>query len=263
MKWCVMTKGLGLSAIMLLSAVGGWSKPLPFLPGERLFYAVRWEQVPVARLRLEVQPFNEVQGQPAYHFVFKVQTKPALDAFYPVAGHIEAFTDLALTHSLRLAKDMQEGRSRRTYQVDFDWERGVADYRSKERRKRRIELPEGTLDLVSILYYVRSLPLETGMAVSRPLNSGKKIHLANARVVRTETIVVDGRSWRAFRIDIDVRQAGGVFEKSKDPALSLWLSANARKIPLKVVGKVRFGSFIVELTSATPEPPGAGPDGAG
>ena len=35
---------------LLLLAAAGWAEPLPFRPGEKLYYEVRWEKVPVARV---------------------------------------------------------------------------------------------------------------------------------------------------------------------------------------------------------------------
>jgi hypothetical protein len=241
------------TGILLLFAVASWADPLPFAPGETLFYEVRWEQVPVAQVSLEVRPVEQIQGEPAFHFIFRARTYPALGVLYPVEGHIGGYTDLALARSLRLEKDMQEGWTRRTYQVDFDWERGVANYIKRKKTRRSIPLTEGTLDMISILYYVRSLPLAAGMTVTRPLSSGKKIHLAEALVVRRETIMVGGHPWPAFLIEPDVRKAGGIFKKSEKPRFLLWISADDRKIPLKVVSKVWVGSFIVELTNAPPE----------
>ncbi len=149
---------------------------------------------------------------------------------------------------------MREGWTQRAYRVDFDWDRGIADYIKRGKTSRSVPLPDGTLDMLSILYYVRSLPLTAGMTVTRPLNSGKKIHPAQALVVRKETITVGGRAWPAFLIEPDVRKAGGIFKKSKKPRFLLWISADKRKIPLKVVSKVWVGSFFVELTDAPAEP---------
>ena len=247
----------------MLTAIAGWSRPLPFVPGEKLVYEVRWERIPVAQVSLEIQPFQILQGQSAFHFVFQAKTKPAMDALYPVEGRIEAFSDRTLTRSLRLTKDMREGRSHRVYQVDFDWHSGIAVYESGERKLRRIILNEGTLDMISILYYARSLSLEEGVIISRPLNTGKKIRQVQARVMGTENVVVAGRPWAAYRIQVDVRKAGGVFKKSRKTALELWISSDTRKIPLKVESKVWVGSFTIEYIAAPSSPLRVTADDAG
>lgn len=249
-----LTKRLVLTGIALLLAAAGWAKSMPFAPGEKLFYQVRWDRIPVAKVSLEVKPFEQIQGEQAFHFVFRARTYPAVEILYPVDGRIDAFTDLAVTRSLRLEKNMLEGRSQKIYWVDFDWSRSIAKYENEEKKKRRLPLSEGTLDIVSILYHARSLPLEKGMEISRTLNRGKKTLLAKARVMGKETVMVDGRPWQAFLIKPDVRKAGGVFKKSKKAKLYLWISADDRKIPLKVVSKVRVGYFTIELIKAKPKP---------
>ena len=140
------------TGFLLLLAVAARADTLPFEPGEKLFYQVRWEQVPVAQVSLEVRPVEQVQGGAGLHFMFRARTYPILDIFYPVDGTIEGYTDLALTRSFRLEKDMQEGWTRRAYRVDFDWEQGVASYIKRNHVRRRVPLTEGTLDMVSILY---------------------------------------------------------------------------------------------------------------
>jgi len=250
MKVSTFKTPVAVTGIILLLAVAAGADTLPFEPGEKLFYEVRWERVPVAQVSFEVRPVEQIQGGAALHFIFRARTYPALDIFYPVEGTIAGYTDLALTRSFRLEKDMREGWTRRAYRVDFDWERGIATYTKRKKSSRSVPLAEGTLDMISILYYVRSLPLAAGMKVTRPLSSGKRIHLAEARVVRRETIIVGGRAWPSFLIETDVRQVGGVFKKSEKPRLLLWVSADDHKIPLKIVSKVRVGAFIVELASA-------------
>jgi hypothetical protein len=248
MKASIFKTSMTFTGVILLLAVAGWAEPLPFAPGETLFYEVRWEQVPVAQVSLEVRPLVKIQGEPAYHFVFRARTYPALDFLYPVDGTIGGYTDLALSRSLRMNKDMREGWTHRAYRVDYDWERGITSYIKRGKKPRQVTLEEGTLDMLSILYFVRSLPLKAGLDVTRPVSSGKKTYQIKARVVRQETILVGGHAWPAFLIEPDVRKAGGVFKKSEQPRLRLWISADERRIPLKIVSKVWVGAFFVELT---------------
>jgi hypothetical protein len=42
---------------------------------------------------------------------------------------------------------------------------------------------------------------------------------------------------------------GGVFEKSPDAKLQLWVSADYRRLPVKLKSKVIVGSFTGELQS--------------
>jgi hypothetical protein len=40
-----------------------------------------------------------------------------------------------------------------------------------------------------------------------------------------------------------------VFKKSKDAKLQIWVTADARRIPVKIKSKVAVGSFVGELMS--------------
>lgn len=253
MTFAIRKKHLALTLCLLLLAAAGGANPLPFAPGEMLHYEVRWEEVPVAQVSLEVGSLGQIRGAPVHHFIFRARSYPVLDALYPVDGSIEAFADWGLTRSLGMEKDMREGWRRRVYRIEFDWERGLASYVKGEKTRRTAPLPAGTLDVLSILYYVRSLPLEEGLEMTRPLSSGKKTYQIDARVLRKETIKVGGRPWPAYLIEPDVRQTGGVFEKSSHAEFLLWISADERRIPLRVMSKVWVGAFIAELAAVPPD----------
>ncbi|MGA8180500.1 MAG: DUF3108 domain-containing protein, partial [Desulfobacterales bacterium] len=54
-----------------------------------------------------------------------------------------------------------------------------------------------------------------------------------------------------YLIEPELKHIGGVFEKSKNAKIQLWVTADKRKIPVKIKSKVAVGSFVGELVSAT------------
>jgi hypothetical protein len=249
-----MLRPLLAVATILAAACAAYARPIPFEPGETLTYSVRWESLPVAEVRLQVLPIEQVAGQPAYHFAFLVESHPVVAAIYPVHGRIDAFTDLGVTRSLRLEKNIIQGRSRKIYRVDFDWEDGVAHYANEEGKHRRLRLRQGTLDILSVLYHARTIPLLRGEEFRRPLNDGRKTLAARARIVEREVIHVDGRAWRAVRIEPDLRKTGKASRKAAAPDLRLWISDDERRLPLRLFGRLPVGRFTVELAGGEPAP---------
>jgi hypothetical protein len=71
-----------------------------------------------------------------------------------------------------------------------------------------------------------------------------------ARVVRRETISVPGGVYDTFVIEPDLKHVGGVFEKKKDAKITIWVTADERRIPVKIASQVAIGSFVGELVSA-------------
>jgi hypothetical protein len=51
-------------------------------------------------------------------------------------------------------------------------------------------------------------------------------------------------------VEPDLKHVGGVFKKSKNAKLRIWVTADARRIPVKIESEVIVGSFVGELVSA-------------
>ena len=76
-----------------------------------------------------------------------------------------------------------------------------------------------------------------------------------ADVVRRETIRVPAGTFDTFLIEPDLSHVGGVFEKSPDAKIQLWVSADSRRLPVRLKSKVIVGSFSGELVSMTATDP--------
>jgi hypothetical protein len=225
---------------------------LPFKPGERLTFTLKWTVIPAGEAILEVLPKERLgNASEAYHFVLTARSNSFVDAFYKVRDRIDAWSDNALQRSLLYRKKQREGRTRRDVTVSFDWEKMTARYTNKNKSRPPIELTAGTFDPLSVFYWSRTVAFTVGGRLQRPVTDGKK-HIAGiARVVRKETVRVPAGTFDAFLLEPDLRHVGGVFEKSPDAKLQLWVSADHRRLPLKIKSKVVVGSFTGELTSMT------------
>ena len=52
----------------------------------------------------------------------------------------------------------------------------------------------------------------------------------------------------------DLEHVGGVFKRSKDAKVQIWVTADERRIPVKIKSKVAVGSFVGELLSVENNP---------
>ena len=66
------------------------SVAIPFQPGEKLTYKLRWGMVTAGYADLEVLPFQETGGQKNWHFVLTIRTSSFVDLFYKVRDRIES-----------------------------------------------------------------------------------------------------------------------------------------------------------------------------
>jgi len=248
------------AAVWLLIAGTAWSADArlvtrAFRPGERLTFVLKWTIIPAGEAVLEVLPQEYMAGIEAYHFVLTARSNAFVDAFYMVRDRIDAWSDGAMRQSLLYRKKQHEGSTRRDITVSFDWEDMTVQYINHGEAREPIPITAGTFDPLSIFYWSRSSELVVGGRIQRSVTDGKKHVLGVADVVRRETVTVPAGTFDTFLIEPDLAHVGGVFEKSPDAKIQLWVTADYRRLPVKLKSKVIVGSFSGELVSLT----GTGP----
>jgi hypothetical protein len=236
--WC----GFGLGERAAAAA-----SDFPFQPGERLVYRLFWGVIPAGYAELEVLPFKELDGESSWHFLLSVRTSEFVDLFYKVRDRIESLTDLALANSIFYRKEQREGRTDRDVVVRFDREARSVVYSDKGEARNSIEIKEGTIDPLASLYFIRSQPLAENLEIVRPVTDGKKIVKGVAKVVGREMVRIDGGEYDTFIVEPDLQDLSGLFEKSKDSKLQLWITADDSRTLIKVKSKVMVGSFTATL----------------
>jgi hypothetical protein len=222
----------------------------PFLPGERLTFELRWTVIPAGEAVLEVLPVQTVNGIESYHFALTARSNAFIDHFYKVRDRIDAFADTAMNGSVLYLKKQHEGRTRRDIQVTFDRNDLKADYFRSGKKKKQIDIPSGTFDPLSVFYYSRWVNLSENMEIQRPVSDGQKSVIGRARVVRRETLTLACGEFDTFLIEPEVEEIGGVFEKCKDAKIQVWVTADQRRIPVKIQSRVAVGTFVGELVAA-------------
>jgi Protein of unknown function (DUF3108) len=221
----------------------------PFNAGEKLTLQAKWGFIPAGEAVLEVLPAETLNGVKSCHFVMTSKTYPFIDLFYKVRDRIDSYVDLGMTHSI-LYKKQKRGRSKKDVVVDFDWEKKKARYSKNGKMRRLISILPGSFDPLSVFYAFRIHELKEGLVIRVPVTDGKKCVTGIATVIKREKISVAGRPYDTYLVEPDLEHIGGVFEKSKNAKLQIWVTADKRRIPVRIKSKVIVGSFVGELISA-------------
>jgi len=235
----------GLGPACCLAADAG----LPFAPGEKLTFQLRWGLIPAGSTTLMVAPTEKMDGAMAQHLVMTAETNAFVDVFYKVRDRIDSYTSADVSYTLLYRNRQREGHSKRNVVVNFDWTRMQAVFSNFDEKNEPIAIPPGTLDPLASFYYVRTLVLLPGKVLYRPLTDGKKAVISQVRVLAEEEVTVPAGTFQTIRFEPDLSDAGGVFEKSKDAGMTVWVTADRRHIPVKITSKVVVGHFTGELLS--------------
>ncbi|MBN2417849.1 MAG: DUF3108 domain-containing protein [Deltaproteobacteria bacterium] len=226
------------------------SKDHGFYPGEKLTFEVNWSFIKAAEVSLEILPYEELDGKPVFHFLYTAKTSKFVDAFYKVRDRIESFTDIDLTHSL-LYKKRHEGKSFKDITVKFDWEKMEAQYIKMGNVTDSVKITENTFDPLSVFYAFRIGQPDTNNEIITSVSDGKKVVKAAGKILKREKIKVAGKSYNTLLVEPEIEGISGVFKKTSDSKLRIWVTDDKKRIPVRIKSKVTVGSFVADLISYT------------
>jgi hypothetical protein len=223
---------------------------MPFYTGEKLTFQARWNFIIVGEAVLEVMPPERINGAIMRHFLMTAKTNKFADVFYKVRDKIDAYTDTRMTHAV-LYKKRKQGKSKRDVLVSFDWEKKEAMFSNFGEKLTPISILSGSFDPLSVFYAFRLHHLKEDLEIRIPVTDGKKCVMGRAKVIRREKItLLSGTTYETYLVEPDLEHIGGIFEKSKDAKLEVWVTADERRMPVKIKSKVIVGSFVAELINA-------------
>lgn len=241
-------KSSGLLGVLLVLVVSGQIMAAQIVPvsGEKQVYEIFWEMVPVGRARMRLNPETNVGQKPACHFSLKTESNSLLDPLYKVRNRIDAYTDAQISHSL-LYTEKERGKKKKDKKIIFDWEQNIARYQKNGKKKDPVPVLPGTFDPLSAFYFFRMQDLEVGRAVQIPVCDGKKNFLVQVTVSAKEELQVPAGVYESFVLKPELTHFGGVFEKSEDPEMTLWVRVKPPHILLRLECRILIGRIIAEL----------------
>lgn len=236
--------------VFCFSAATAMSQAMPFRSGEKLSYTLYWNRVPAGKIVLEALPDTMAGGKLSRHFRMKVRSNSFVDVFFKVRSEINSFTDPTVRRSHRYTKKTREGSYRRDFVVDFHYDNSTARYVEKTRGPEDpVPIQPDTLDPLSVFYGFRMYDLQEDKTLGHYVSDGKKTVVGIADIVQKETIEVPAGSFETFKIRPDLKHLGGVFKKSKNAELFVWVTADERKMPVRMSSAVKIGKVHALLES--------------
>lgn len=182
------------------------------------------------------------------HFILQAETYPVINLIYKFKERIDSYTSSQVTQTVFYRK-IQKGRTKRDITVNFNWRKNEARYKNFEDIRKPIKIPEGTLDPLSAFYFIRTQNLRVGQILERPITDGKKVVTGRLHVLKRETLKIQGHAIDTLKLEPELKDVKGVFEKSKHAKMYIWVTADSRKILVRLQSKVIVGSFVATLVN--------------
>jgi hypothetical protein len=223
-------------------------RPVPFSPGETLTYDVSWSALTAGGATLSVKDKKPSYGSDAYYIVAEGRPTPLLSKLYDLYYKADTLLDVYSLLPQRASVYSEEGKRSRLKVTTFDQAARKAQYEVQTRTlvKKELAIPANSQDGLAALYVLRAIALKPGDKFSMPICDAGEVYTAQITVGGVETVksgIGDVRAWKITPV-VPAGKAGGA------TSLSLWLSDDPRRLPVRMQAKLAVGSFDLTLKSS-------------
>jgi hypothetical protein len=220
-------------------------RPLPFGPGETLVYDVAWMSVSAGTITMALAEERDEQGARAWRLRAEGRIASALASLYPLHYEIESSVDPDTLLPRRAVVQQQEGERRRTRVTLFDHAARRAHYEQVGGRRADVDTPAEVWDGLSALYALRAAPgPAAGSRSSWAVCDGGRVYTVEVSAGESASVDTPAGLFGADRLTPVVRDAEG---RPATGAVALWLSSDARRLPLRIELELKVGRFTVTL----------------
>ena len=188
-------------------------------------------------------------GSTVYYIVGEARPTRLLSRFYSLYYKAETWLDADTLLPQRGSIYSEEGRRRRLKVTRFDQAAHRAEHEIRRATvvRNTITVPPSVQDGLSVLYALRAMPLKPGDRVRIPVSDSGKVYTVHLAVDRTETLETGVGAVQALRISAQIIEEGA---GPTDRRISLWISDDARHLPVRVQVDLLVGSFVLTLRHA-------------
>lgn len=225
-------------------------KTVPFKAGETLTYDVSWSNFLTAgTATVSVKEKKPSYGSVAYYVVAEGRPTPMLSKLYTLYYKVDSLLDAYTLLPQRGSVYSEEGRRKRMKTTTFNHTARKAQYevQTATNVKTEINLAAYSQDALSAIYVLRSIPLSAGGKMTMPVSDSGKTYRVQITVGASEDVKTPMGSIRATRIIPVITDEAG---KPEGRGMSLWLSDDARRLPVKMEGQLTVGRFVITLRDA-------------
>lgn len=239
--------GMGL-VLALMQAAGPGTHPDPAVPalasypfavGEKLSYSAKLGMLTLGSGTLEVAAVDTVRGVESFRFRFRLQGKTM---FYSLDDVLESWAGTSDLSSRRFHQDFRENDKaiKRQYEIYPD-----SGFYRENGREKMMPTPAEPLDDAAFFYFVRLTPLQVGKKYTYDRYFRKDKNPVTIEVLKREKMELpDGSKVQCLVLHptIDTK---GLFSKRSETMI--WLTDDARRLPVQIRSKFPFGTITLRL----------------
>ena len=219
-----------------------------FKTGEWIKFRIHYGFFNASYATLELQE-STIKSENVYKAVAIGRTTGIARLFFKVEDRYETYFNKNLVRPLKSTRNIYEGGYTKNVEIEYDYSKESATVNDiKNNKIKEVSIKENVQDLISTFYYLRNHFDVEKLKINDFIriiiffdaeNYNFRMKFLGYDNVKTKFGVVNCLKFRPFI------ESGRVFRDSE--SLSLWVSNDKNKIPIKVEAKLRIGSIEADL----------------
>ncbi|MDQ7005523.1 MAG: DUF3108 domain-containing protein [Ghiorsea sp.] len=214
----------------------------PFI-GEKYKFSVNWEFVNAGYAEIEVSK----KGDSGYRIYNFARTNGFIDLFKRVRDTLisEGVCLNGEMQSTLFSTDQLERDYRAKKFVRYLYEEDKVEF-TKNDKTTMFDVPKGHLNVIDAFYLTRMSPPSQAKPLSIPVFDSEKKYDVTVKLLKHERIKAPWGKWVDCLVIQPELKTEGVF--TSVGVIKIWLTNDARAIPLKITAKLKIGRIVVRLT---------------
>jgi hypothetical protein len=214
--------------------------------GEQMIMDIGYAGMTVGSIALSVKPYNMIAGREVFHFFAKLKSAPFYKLVYTLDDVVESFVDKESFLPIKYSLIQRESKQSIDDIQLFDRDALKTYFRMSKTKKGKNEkvsqdafIPYFSQDALSLLFFLRGLPLKVNDVYNIPLVVRGKVSVMNARVEKIETITTPIGERSAYRISAYTHYSGDLVKKGQ---MTYWISNDEQRVFLQFNADIKLGS---------------------
>ncbi len=225
----------------------------PFENGEKGLYRAHWNGLfSVATAEITVTP-TLLDGKKAYYVKVEAKSSKILDLFWKMRDTITStFNAQAFAPSRFTFRQRENSKVIDTEALYSEAAKKWSVKRQERGEKDKIYEfdSQNTLDPITTVYLSRSLDFNVGDWLYFKVFGGKYQYLLQLHVASKEPVTMpSGKSVEAYKIIPYIQNITKDGYASRFNEATIWISADERRLPIKMSSKIFVGNIYLELIS--------------
>ena len=236
--------------LLLFTVSFNFQEPNAYDVGEWFKFRIHYGFVNAGYATLEVKE-SVRDNKKVFHAIGKGYTVGMSRFFFKVDDNYESYFDKETNKPYQFVRKISEGGYTKNQEGFFNQDRNkvlVKDYKSKT--ENTFSVTENVQDIVSTFYFLRNHPnvdnLKVGESIVVDMFFDNEIYKFKLKFIGREKLSTKFGT-APTKIFRPIVQSGRIFKE--DESLTVWISDDKNKIPLRIKANLAVGSIKADLDS--------------